>query len=80
MLEKFTLDGLTQDGVSVKKQTYIEYEGQSYPIGQLWSRSYKNSTRGRQMIVAELPLTQINAILAIWGDEPIIDETVIINQ
>lgn len=74
MIEKYTLDMLTQDSVSVSKQTYIEYMGQTYPIGELWRRAYVNSVRGRQKVVDELPQAQVNAIMAVWGDEPTVVE------
>lgn len=74
MLKKIVLDGLTQDSVSVKVQRYIEQDGECYPIGQLWSRAYVNSERGRQQIVDELPLQQQNAIFAVWGDTPTVSD------
>ena len=70
MIEKYTLDMLTQDSVSVKKQTYIDYNGQQYPIGEPWRRAYVNSIQGRQQVVDELPIAQVNAIMAVWGDSP----------
>ena len=74
MIEKYTLDMLTQDSVSVMKQTYIDYMGQQYPIGEPWRRAYMNSKKGRQQIVNELPQAQVNAIMAVWGDSPIVVE------
>lgn len=74
MIEKYTLDMLTQDSVSAKKQTFIEYMGQEYPIGEPWRRAYVNSMQGRQQIVNELPQTQVNAIMAVWGDESTVNE------
>ncbi|KYG91492.1 hypothetical protein A0U40_00660 [[Bacillus] sp. KCTC 13219] len=74
MIEKYTLDNLNQDNVSVSKQTYIDYQGQQYPIGELWRRAYINNNSGRQQIVNELPQAQVNAIMAVWGDEPTVDE------
>lgn len=76
MIEKYTLDLLTQDSVSVSKQTYIDYMGQQYPIGQIWRRAYVNSTQGRKQIVTELPQAQVNAIMAVWGDAPTVDESI----
>lgn len=77
MIEKYTVDMLTQDSVSVSKQTFIDYMGQIYPIGEIWRRAYVNSTRGREQVVEELPQAQVNAIMAVWGDKPTIadDET-----
>lgn len=77
MQEKYTLDTLTQDSVSVKKQTYIDYMGQQYPIGEPWRRAYMNDIKGRQQIVDELPQAQVNAIMAVWGDTPTVAEEVI---
>lgn len=79
MQEKYTLNNLNQDSVSVSKQTFIEYMGQLYPVGQTWNRHYSNSTKGRQQIVAELPQAQVNAVMAVWGDEPTVDDTPRIN-
>ncbi|MBL3731543.1 hypothetical protein JIN86_18300 [Lysinibacillus sp. HST-98] len=69
MIEKYILDNLNQNSVSVKKQTYILYKEQQYPIGEIWRRAYVNSDLGRQQVSKELPSAQINAILAVWGDE-----------
>lgn len=76
MIEKYTLDNLNQDMVRVGKQTYIDYMGQLYPIGQLWRREYVNSVQGRQQIAAELPQAQVNAIMSVWGDTPTVDESI----
>lgn len=75
-MEKYTVDMLTTDSVSVKKQTYIDYMGQEYLIGEPWRRAYMNSIQGRQQIVDELPQAQVNAIMAVWGDTPTITEEI----
>jgi hypothetical protein len=76
MIEKYRLDMLIQDSVSVVKQTYIDYMGQEYPIGEPWRRAYVNSINGREQIVAELPQAQVNAIMAVWGDTPTVTEEI----
>jgi len=76
MIEKITLDMLTQDSVSVKKQQYIMQDGKEYVIGRPHRKAYVNSIRGRQEIQNELPQAQQNAIFAIWGDTPTVDESV----
>lgn len=73
MIEKYTIDMLTIDSVSIKKQLYTDYMGQQYPIGEPWRRSYTNDNQGRQQILDELPEMQVNSILAIWGDSPTIE-------
>jgi len=75
MYEKYTLDMLTQDSVSVKIQKYVEVEGMEYPIGEPWRRAYVNSVSGRVQVAAELPPAQAAAIMAVWGDSPtVVDE------
>lgn len=73
-IEKYTLDNLNQDSVSVSKQTFVEYMGQMFPIGERWRRAYSNSVQGRQQIIDELPVVQVNAIMAVWGDSPTVNE------
>lgn len=74
MIERYTIDNLTQDSVSVKRQTFIEYQGQEFLIGESWRRAYVNSEGGRQQIIDELPQAQVNAIMAVWGDAPTVEE------
>jgi hypothetical protein len=75
MVEKITLDMLTQDSVSVKKQNYIEVNDELQPVGQPWRRAYINSAQGRQQVQAEVPSPQKEVIFAVWGDIPTVDET-----
>lgn len=74
MIEKITLDILTQYSVSVKKQQYIVQDGKEYAIGEPWRRAYVNNTKGREQVNEEVPEPYKAAILAVWGDEPIITE------
>ena len=74
MIEKITLDTLTQDSVSVKTQRYILHDGQEYPIGLPHRKAYVNSVTGRQKVVVELPEAQKNAIFAVWGDAPTVSD------
>lgn len=76
MIEKITIDMLTQDSVSVKKQQYTTVDGVEYPIGQPHRKAYINSTRGREEVMAELPGAHIAAILSIWGETPTANEAI----
>ena len=76
MIEKITLDMLSQNSVSVKTQQFIEQDGQEYPIGQPHRKAYINSIRGREEVQNELPQIQQNAIFAVWGDTPTVDENI----
>lgn len=76
MIEKITLDMLTQDSVSVKTQRYVVVDGQEYAVGEPHRRAYANSARGRQAVENEVPEPQRSAIFAVWGDEPTVDDTI----
>lgn len=68
VIEKITLDMLTPESVSVKKQQYVEVNGTEYPIGDPWRRAYVNSTSGRQEVQDEVQEPYRSAIFAVWGD------------
>lgn len=74
MIEKITLDMLTENSVSIKKQKYVVYNGEEYPVGQPWRRAYVNSERGRQQVQEEVPEPYRSAIFAVWGDTPTIED------
>jgi len=70
MVEKFFLDMLTQDSVSVRKQKFVTVAGVEYSIGDPWRRAYVNSIVGRQQVQDEVPEPYRSAIFAVWGNEP----------
>lgn len=74
MIEKITLDMLTQNSVSVKKQQYITEDGVEYPVGSPWRRAYVNSVSGRQAVKDEVPEPHRTAIFVVWGDSPTVME------
>ncbi len=76
MIEKITLDMLTQDSVSIKKQQYIVQDGKEYQVGQPWRRAYVNSIRGRQQVQEEVSEPYKSVIFMMWGDEPTVNEEV----
>jgi|LSQX01.2.fsa_nt_gb hypothetical protein len=72
--EKTIIEILTRDSISIKKQKYIVVDDQEYAVGEPWRRAYINSIRGREEVQNELPQAQVNAIMAVWGDVPTVDE------
>lgn len=74
MSEKITLDMLTQDSVSLKKQQCVVVEGTEYPIGEPWRRAYVNSTKGREQVQTEVAAPYKTAIFAVWGTTPSVTE------
>ena len=74
MVKKITLDMLTADSVSIKKQQYTVVDGKEYPIGEPWRRAYVNSIQGRVQVQAEVPEPYQSAIFAVWGNAPTVTE------
>ncbi len=68
--EKFTLDMLTDDSVSVKREKYIELDGEIVPVGGVIRNAYMNSEIGRELLKDILPDEYYNAVIAVWGDSP----------
>ena len=68
---RYTLHGLTQDGVRVERQTLIQLGDEVRPWDEVHSRAYSNNSSGRQLLTDDnLPTEQHNAIMAVWGSEP----------
>ena len=75
MNEKITLDMLTADSVSIRKQQYAVVDGKEYEIGEPWRRAYINSIQGRTQAHAEVAEPYLSAIMAVWGDSPTVMES-----
>lgn len=70
MNERFTLNALMPDSVTLIKQNYAVVEGVEYPVGlPLW-KAYINSIEGRAEVKAEISEPYKTAIFAVWGDSP----------
>ncbi|HEX2925076.1 MAG TPA: hypothetical protein VHP38_02260 [Ruminiclostridium sp.] len=67
-MEKITLDMLTRDYVSLKKQQYTSVDGKEYVIGEPWRKAYVNSVNGREQVNLEVAEPYKSAILTVWGD------------
>lgn len=74
MTDKITLDMLTQDSVSLKKQIFTTVDGIEYPIGQPWRRAYVNSLSGRAQVQTEVAEPYKTAIMAVWGDTATVED------
>jgi len=80
MITRITLDMLTETGVSVKTQKYVENGGIEYAIGEPHRRTYVNSEHGRAELSEALASGLLGqndyvAILAKWGPVPTVVET-----
>ena len=72
--EKKIVDMLTKDSVSIATDKFIELVGQEQQVGERHSIAYQNSDSGRVRIQEEQPEEVVNAVFAIWGDTPTIEE------
>lgn len=72
-----TVDMLTQNGVSILTQKFIEIEddGKMLQVGENHRRAYVNSADGRVEISQNEPDDIVAAVMAIWGDAPTVEET-----
>lgn len=68
------LDFLTEDGVSILKQTFAEINGEIVQIGTNSRTAYTNSPSDRNNIINDLEEKYVNAIFAVWGDTPTIED------
>ena len=70
---EYVIDNLTSKSVSVKTQRYYE----QFPLGDPHRKAYVNSSTSRLELEKEVPQTQVNAVLAVWGDEPTVLEEIL---
>ena len=69
----YMLEFLTINTVNVIIIKTLELNGKIYELER--SRiCYSNSPIGRNMVVEKLPQQYANAIFAIWGDEPTVED------
>lgn len=74
MKELITIDELTKNSVSVKREKVIEVEGIEYRLPNPTRKSYVNSINGRIELETELIEPYITSVLTVWGNEPTVNE------
>lgn len=72
--EQVILDMLDSTSVSVIRKTFVEFNGQKYPVGEINRRAYVNSISGREEIQDSLEEPYLSAVMTVWGDTPIVPE------
>ena len=70
---EFVLDMLTSDSVSILRKNYIEFGGQKQYTGNT-RNAYMNSTSGRKAVAGILPSEYYNAVIAVWGSAPTVQD------
>ena len=71
---KVTIDMLTDESVSILTQKFMEIDGEVTQVGMNYRKSYMNSEQGRMELKAEQSKATVNAVFAIWGDTPKVEE------
>ena len=72
--EKITLDMLTKDSVSVLRQQFLTFNGEEMLVGGNIRNAYMNDESGREQIRKVLSDEYYNAVMAVWGTEPTVEE------
>ncbi len=72
--EKITLDMLTKDSVSVLRQQFLTFNGEKMQVGGNIRNAYMNDESGREQLRKVLSDEYYNAVMAVWGTEPTVEE------
>lgn len=72
--EKITLDMLTKESVSVLRQQFLNYNGVDMQVGGNIRNAYMNDESGREQLKTVLSDEYYNAVMAVWGADPTVDE------
>ena len=72
--EKITLDMLTKDSVSVLRQQFLTFNGEEMQVGGNIRSAYMNDESGREQLKTVLSDEYYNAVMAVWGTEPTVEE------
>ena len=71
---KFTLDMLTKDSVSVLRLQFLTFNGEEMQVGGNIRNAYMNDESGREQLKTVLSDEYYNAVMAVWGTEPTVEE------
>lgn len=77
LIEKITLDMLTKDSVSVLRQNFVIINGEEMQVGDNVRNVYMNSPLDRESIKKVLSKEYCDAVFAVWGSTPTIEDPVV---
>ena len=72
--EKITCDMLTKDSVSVLSQQFLTVNGEEMQVVANIRNAFTNSKSGSEQLKTGLSDEYYNAVMAVWGDNPTVDE------
>lgn len=70
VIQKATVDMLTNTSVSILTQKFVKVDGKETQLGKNHRKAYVNTEAGRKVLESEQDESTINAVFAIWGDVP----------
>ncbi len=74
METKKIVDMLTADSVSILTQKFMKDDGEIVQVGKNHRKGYVNSGSGRAELQEKEPAEVVEAVLAIWGDTPTVQD------
>lgn len=75
--DELTLDSLTERVVSVLFKTFADINGEKTQIGSNKRIAFSNCAHDREIIIKKLPEAQVNAILSLWGPNPLFENPMV---
>ena len=76
MRKEISISQLTEKNVSIVTKEYITIDGVEQQLGKTKRICYNNCPYDRQRMQSSLPEEYVNKILAIWGDQALLDDVV----
>lgn len=70
VIQKATVDMLTNTSVSILTQKFVKIDGKETQLGKNHRKAYVNTEAGRQALMSEQEEATVQAVFAIWGDAP----------
>lgn len=71
---KYTITDLTEKSVSIKTQPITIIDSVEYELGLPSRKAYINTLEDRIDLLKEVPEEVYNAVIAMWGNEPMIND------
>ena len=74
IITKKQIDQLTEFGVSIRTQQFVNIDGKLAQVGDTHRCSYANSIYGRDKLIKDEPENISKSVLVIWGDNPTVED------
>lgn len=74
--KEISISQFTEKNVSIVTKEYITIDGVEQQLGKTKRICYNNCPYDRQRMQSSLPEEYVNKILAVWGDQALLDDVV----